>query len=148
MSKSRAKLDKDLMFAKIMPALEDNPFVHTPSSVETLSNGDPDYSKLSALRDKLFARSGSPSQDGAVSTINVMENLVLQNLDTVIQKFNTCSCDRCRCDVAAYALNLLPAKYIVADPAKLDEVASQISQKLILDALIKAVIAVRAHPRH
>ncbi len=148
MGKSKTKLDKDLMFAKIMPALEDNPFVVNPGSIETLDNGDPDYCKLSALKDKLFARSGRPENEGSVATINVMENLVLQNLDTVIRKFNTCSCDRCRCDVAAFALNLLPPKYIVADPAKMDEIAAQIPTKLIMDALIKAVIAVRAHPRH
>ncbi len=145
MAKSKKELDKDMMFKKIMPSIAENPF-----SVDNLQKNelematDADYNSLSALRDKLFAR----SSEAAVATINVMENLVLQNLDTVITKFNACGCDKCRCDIAAFALNHLPPKYIVANPANIANISSEIPSKLIMDALIKAVIQIRSHPKH
>ena len=148
MAKSKKELDKDLMFKKIMPALAENPFSSDnvkQSELDIAFNAD--YNSLSALRDKLFARS-SGSDASSVATINVMESLVLQHLDTVISKFNSCSCDKCRCDIAAYALNLLPPKYIVEDPANIASISNEISSKLVMDALIKAVIQVRANPRH
>ncbi|MEA4892937.1 MAG: late competence development ComFB family protein [Peptococcaceae bacterium] len=148
MAKSKKDLDKDLLFKKIMPALADNPFTAvSPAGEPPLSSGmeeDP----ISALRAKIFARSGfQESQDSAV-TINLMENLVLQNLDSVIQKFNTCSCDRCRCDIAACALNLLPPLYVVDQPGKLAAREKEVPIKQVMDALVKAVIQVRAHPKH
>lgn len=156
MAKSKKELDKDLMFKKIMPALSENPFSSTynqnKSSFEeerapekTSAERDDD---LSALKNKLFARSDTFINTAYASTINVMENLVLQNLDTAIKRFNTCNCDRCRADISAYALNLLPPKYVVASEEHIREVEKEIPNKLVMDALIKAVIAVRSHPRH
>ena len=156
MAKSKKELDKDLMFKKIMPALSENPFSSTysqnksPSYEETNSEkfAPENPNDLSALKNKLFARSDTFVNTAYASTINVMENLVLKNLDTAIKRFNTCNCDRCRADISAYALNLLPPKYIVATEEKIHLVEQEIPNKIVMDALIKAVIAVRSHPRH
>ena len=146
MAKSKKELDKDLMFSKIMPALEGNPF-STVSPVPGKA-ADAPGDAISALRDKIFARSSDFSESDSLATINVMENLVLRNVDTVMQRFNVCGCDRCRCDICACALNQLPAKYIVAKKEKLLKAESEIDQKTVMGALIKAVIQVRSHPRH
>lgn len=143
MAKSKKELDKDLMFSKIMPALEGNPFRAITSS--DIPSGD---DAISALRDKIFARSTDFSEPDSVATINIMENMVLRNVDTVMQRFNVCGCDRCRCDICACALNQLPTKYIVAKKEKILKAESEIDQKAVIDALIKAVIQVRSHPRH
>ncbi len=146
MAKTKKELDKDLMFSKIMPALNSNPFsAGTPSTQEESEDAP---SPLSALRDKLFARSTAGLEAETFSTINVMENLVLKNVDEVIRRFNICSCDRCRCDVCAKALNNLPSRYVVVQSADIEGIEAAISQKMIMDALIKAALIVRAHPRH
>lgn len=148
MAKEKGQSGKDRLFSKILPALNDNPFSTTYEGAkkeETAPRETED--SLSALRNKLFGRSDTYTSDTYV-TINVMENMVLRHIDEVIQRFNTCSCDRCHCDVAAYALNHLPAKYIVADPTRMTKVEEEISTKQVMDALVNAVIQVRAKPRH
>lgn len=146
MAKSKKELDKDLMFSKIMPALSSNPFSSIASSHQF--EAAPESDALSALREKLFARSSSFVELETIATINVMENLVLKNVDAVIQRFNVCSCDRCRCDICAYALNALPPRYIVVQPSKIERAENEIPNKLVIDALIKAAIQVRSTPRH
>lgn len=146
MAKSKKELDKDLMFSKIMPALNDNPFTADSSAEENELEFIP--TPLSALRDKIFARSTSYVEDETISTINVMEGLVLKHVDAVIKRFNVCSCDRCRCDICAYALNSLPPRYAVVQPSKIEKIEAEIPTKLIMDALIKAAIQVRSNPRH
>lgn len=146
MAKSKKELDKDLMFSKIMPAIVDNPFSN--DAKEAASNEVENEDSLSVLRDKIFKKCNNYSKTESFTTINITENLVLDNVDEVIHRFNACSCDRCRCDICAYALNLLPVNYVVAPPAKLSELESNISEKEIIDALVKAVLKVRAHPHH
>ncbi len=146
MAKSKKELDKDLMFSKIMPALSSNPFSSDSSPVQPEAEASPD--SLSALRDKIFARSPSFYESEAISTINVMESLVLKNVDAVIKRFNVCSCDRCRRDICAYALNTLPPRYAVVQSSKIEKVEAEIPKKLIIDALIKAAIQIRSHPHH
>lgn len=148
MAKSKKELDRDLMFSKIMPALSDNPFT-APATVQHIPDEEPESpDALSALREKLFARSSDYVESETVATINVMENLVLQKVDQVMERFNVCTCDRCRCDVCACALNLLPPHYIAATSGAISKAEEEIPEKMVMDALIKAVIKVRAHPRH
>ena len=146
MAKSKKELDKDLLFSKIMPALDSNPFCSDSSKDPLDAEASPN--SLSALRDKIFARNTSFYESETIATINVMENLVLKYVDSVIQRFNVCSCDRCRRDICAYALNTLPPKYAVVAASKIEIAESVIPNKLIMDALIKAAIQVRANPRH
>lgn len=161
-TKKQKESDKDLLFNKLLPALNENPFsatydsdsANTPTFKDTeedMSALDPDISdtpdSLSALHSRLFARTSS-YDTSCFATINIMESLVLKYIDRAIQRFNACGCDRCKCDVAAYSLNNLPPKYIVASPSKVEEAEKEIPQKMVMDALVNAVIHVRTHPRH
>lgn len=142
MARSKKDLDKDMMFRKIMPALADNPFSNVsqaPNPAKKKISED----EISILRAKLFSHSGEIEP-----VINVMEELVLNHLDSTIQKFNACHCDRCRQDIAAISLNLLPPKYVVADRAHIEEIKASIAKSEVLNALVKAVLQVRSHPRH
>ncbi|MGI5978978.1 MAG: late competence development ComFB family protein [Oscillospiraceae bacterium] len=147
MAKTKKELDKDLMFSKIMPALSDNPFT-APIAAPSRAEKSEDQDALSALREKLFARSSEYIESETIATINVMENLVLKKVDQVIARFNVCTCDRCRCDICACALNILPPRYIVAKPDVIAKAEQEVPDKMVMDALIKAVIKVRSHPRH
>jgi len=146
MAKSKKELDKDLMFSKILPALINNPF--SSDSYSDHDDAEASPNTLSALRDKVFARSSGFIETETAATINVMENLVLKNVDAVIQRFNVCSCDRCRCDICAYALNSLPPRYAVVQASRIEKVEAEIPKKTIIDELIKAAIQVRANPHH
>lgn len=146
MAKSKKELDKDLLFSKIMPALDSNPFCSDSSADSPDAEASPN--SLSALRDKIFARNTGFHESETIATINVMENLVLKYVDSVIQRFNVCSCDRCRRDICAYALNILPPRYAVVAASKIERVEEETPNKLIMDALIKAAIQVRANPHH
>ena len=44
--------------------------------------------------------------------INLMEETVLEKIDQLWPNTEYCKCERCRMDIAAYALNRLPAQYV------------------------------------
>ena len=44
--------------------------------------------------------------------INLMEETVLNKIDQLLPNTNYCQCENCRMDIAAYALNRLPAQYV------------------------------------
>ena len=136
---------KDLLFSKLLPALNDNPFSATPQEPIEIDEQSEDV--LAALRSRIFARP-SNYMPNSYATLNIMESLVIKHIDKVINRFNTCSCDRCKCDIAAFALTSLPPKYIVADPKLAVEMEEEISTKMVMDALVNAVIHVRSNPRH
>lgn len=47
---------------------------------------------------------------------NVMEDCVEQKLNSILPMMEQyCSCEKCRVDMEAYALNRLPAKYVHSD---------------------------------
>lgn len=152
MTKAKNDTDKDLLFSKLLPALNNNPFSTTYQGNATPTepvqeNASADDDPLSSLRKKLFARSAEGITDSFVA-INIMEHLIPKYIDQAIRRFNACSCDRCRCDVAAQALNNLPPKYVVANPKDIIVDEDPVLVKQIMDALVNAVIYVRSHPNH
>lgn len=149
MAKKNVESGKDLLFSKLLPALNDNPFSSTYQGEDFLDDDmvDEENDALSALRSRLFGRDTSYDSN-VYATINVMESMVLRRIDTAVKRFNACGCDRCRCDIASQALSNLPPKYIVADPEKLVRAEAEINGKLVLAAVVNAVIIVRANPRH
>ena len=44
--------------------------------------------------------------------INLMEETVLKKIDQLWPNTEYCKCEYCRMDIAAYALNRLPAQYV------------------------------------
>ena len=82
---------------------------------------------------------------------NLMEDLVLQNVDRILAADGCCSCDTCKSDVIAYALNHLPPRYVVTDTGrmmvKLKSCESQ-NRTDVLAALSVAAKLVRTNPRH
>ncbi len=175
---------KDMLFSKLLPAINNNPFSTTyvdknntqnteqsqqvqqenniNQNFDTTQNNQPNNTQdnvaqdfniesendpLENLRSRLFARQGTAIQENYV-TVNIIESAVLNNIDHVIQRFNACSCDRCKCDIAAQTLNNLPAKYVVTNPKNMPNIDEIIDNKEVTSALVNAVIKVRANPRH
>lgn len=44
--------------------------------------------------------------------INLMEETVMHKIEQLWKGTQYCKCDQCRLDIAAYALNRLPAQYV------------------------------------
>lgn len=51
--------------------------------------------------------------------INLMEETVSNKIDQLWPQTPYCKCERCRMDVAAYALNRLPAQYVQSQKGKI-----------------------------
>ena len=83
---------------------------------------------------------------------NVMEDFVEEKLNSVLRQMEQyCQCEQCRRDMEAYALNRLPAKYVVSEKGivfqKFDSLSVQ-SDAEITTAVTKAVEMIGRHPNH
>lgn len=83
---------------------------------------------------------------------NVMEDLVETTLaDALARTQDVCACERCRCDMRAFALNNLPPRYIVDEPAAVHAYLEAITHSLRADVVYSvhwAVQMVGTRPRH
>ncbi len=169
---------KDLLLSKLLPALSDNPFStvyqerpqpfvqQVEEEIKPTKQPEPpapvpqstmdeqleqsiaitDDDVLTTLRSRIFSRVEEDCEN--YFTTNVIECVVLKHLDEAISRFNTCSCDRCRCDIVAHALNNLQPKYVVGSPRRAEMFQENVNVRTVLVALVNAVLAVRANPRH
>lgn len=82
---------------------------------------------------------------------NLMEDIVLQEVDSVLASDGGCQCPICRADTAAHALNHLPPRYVTTDlgraAVKLDSYISQ-NRADVYAAISAALKVVRQNPRH
>lgn len=82
---------------------------------------------------------------------NVMELLLEELFDKMKDQMDCCTCEDCRGDIIALALNQLPPHYVRTPKGemltKLNQLAPQNSADA-LAALAKAVEKVKASPRH
>lgn len=83
---------------------------------------------------------------------NTMESLVEKELEKYLEtKEGICKCEKCKLDMKAYALNKLPAHYVVNERGfiheKIDEMRTQFNVN-ILKEVIEAVQQISKRPRH
>lgn len=155
MARTKKEIDKELMYKKLMPS--------GPRTIKTpIESVSPEVSV--AAQDTAVV---SPSPVSSVHkppeprrvtipaldnqqmvVVNTMEALVLSKLDSVLERFSCCRCDRCKKDIIALALNKLPPKYMVlAEGQPEPDVDAQLNAQVVT-AMIQSVIKVRANPRH
>lgn len=82
---------------------------------------------------------------------NLMEDSVLQAVSDLISKENICTCEQCRLDIAAIALNILPPRYVVTNKGASYARADLLEMQKYVDiigAITKAIKLVKEHPRH
>lgn len=82
---------------------------------------------------------------------NYMEDLIWGNVDSVLKDIHMCTCDQCKLDVVAIALNSLPPKYVVTQQGELYTKVSSLQQQFEVDiyaAITKAAVIVKRYPRH
>lgn len=82
---------------------------------------------------------------------NIMEGIVEAAYDRYSSQFDCCTCERCRNDVIAYALNKLPVKYVVTEEGNLISKARALDFQYNVDvttALAEGFQLVSKKPRH
>ena len=83
---------------------------------------------------------------------NVMEEIVWENIGRVLREVpDVCRCQKCRNDIAAYALNHLKPLYATTHKGEIISKASTLETQQYLDviaALTMAVKQVGKNPRH
>lgn len=83
---------------------------------------------------------------------NAMEDCVEQKLNSILPMMEQyCSCEKCRVDMKAYALNRLPAKYVHSERGavfqKFDALSVQADAE-ITAAVTKAIETIGKNPNH
>ncbi|MEM1485292.1 late competence development ComFB family protein [Oscillospiraceae bacterium PP1C4] len=154
MAKNKREIDKDTMYSKIMPSSYKNTDREPSSGVsstEPVKVAAAVPAKMtSAPKPSLFTKDNGVQlkEKNRTLLVNIMEKLVVEKLDAAFAKFNCCKCDRCKQDVAAIALNKLTPKYVVTDQSSMIDLISRQTSAEVTTAIIKAILIVRANPRH
>ena len=82
---------------------------------------------------------------------NIMEIMVQFKYNELKDILNICQCEKCKLDLMSYALNRLPAKYVVSEKgeafSKVDTTSVQFDSDIIC-ALVEGAKIVKDHPRH
>lgn len=155
MARTKKEIDKDFMYKKLMPSAlkaarpaadaQEETEGFLPLSPESAAESAPLSGQHTVVRREV----GVPFMDTQPTIlINAMESVVLEKLDSVLARFKCCKCDRCKKDIVALALNKLPAKYMVLMEGRPTPDLDPQTNAQVLTAMIQAVLAVRAHPRH
>ena len=82
---------------------------------------------------------------------NYMEDIVIDMLPSIFASMDVCQCDRCKLDVAAYALNKLPPKYVVTQKGHLYTKLSAMHQQMdvdVISVITQGAALVAGNPRH
>lgn len=82
---------------------------------------------------------------------NIMEDLVINQMFTIMQKFDMCTCNKCVNDVLALSLNALPPKYVVSKQTSLYVKLAACEKQYdtdIVSAITQACVLVQKNPRH
>lgn len=87
-----------------------------------------------------------------MKAVNILEKMVWDCMDDILKrKPEACTCDKCRTDIAAYALNQLKPRYVVTDKgetlARTESLTNDFKVTLTI-ALAEAIEIVSSNPRH
>ena len=162
MAKSRTEIDKDIMYRKIMPSTVRNGKTNSDRQTEggmNLSISQDAHAEKkstaeiedisSSLRLRYSSGLQLPEPQDMV-LINLMEELVLNRLDSTLMRFNCCKCNKCKKDIAALTLNKLSPHYVVmkrGDEEKKKAAEEKFGSE-VTGALVQAIMMVKKAPRH
>ena len=82
---------------------------------------------------------------------NITEEFVLGTLDRIMGNLDCCKCEKCRLDIASYALNRLPSKYVATTQGELMTRLCQFDHSFeiqVIASLTLAANVVKLNPRH
>ncbi|AGX43589.1 late competence development ComFB family protein [Clostridium saccharobutylicum] len=83
--------------------------------------------------------------------INYMEVLVEEHMEILLKESNSCTCDRCKSDIFALALNNLKPYYVVTQRGRVMTKLQMTEQQFDTDITIevtRAIEQVKNNPAH
>lgn len=83
--------------------------------------------------------------------VNLMVEAVNETIDSVLEAYDCCKCEKCRTDITALALNKLPPRYVVrtSGAALTRFTLSREQEKAqVITAIVQAVDVISKNPRH
>ncbi|MFZ2538675.1 MAG: late competence development ComFB family protein, partial [Oscillospiraceae bacterium] len=144
MAKTRKDIDKDSMFQKIMPSAD---ITNKKSIIAEKINSEEAVSTKQTDMQYIIDHAIALPQKNQAFIINIIEKAVSDNLDSVLDRFKCCKCDRCKKDIIALSLNSLPPKYVVAfSDRPLPDYRGDQRTAEVTTAIVRAVIKVKAEP--
>lgn len=160
MAKSRAEVDKEMMYRKIMPSAS-RPGRNPAGSAENQAAGSLSPAPPNMEEAEIGSNSIPPVRPRTVSGLqvpemqdmiltNLMEELVLSRLDSTLMRFNCCKCNKCKKDIAALTLNKLSPRYVVmkrGDKEKHKQADTEYGSA-VTGALVQSIMLVKKEPRH
>ncbi|MGN0554190.1 MAG: late competence development ComFB family protein [Oscillospiraceae bacterium] len=86
-----------------------------------------------------------------MAVVNIMEEIISEKLDLQLKDCDCCKCNDCRHDMLAYALNIVPPKYVNSAKGELFGRinSTKLQNSVDIDiAIAKAISIVSASPNH
>lgn len=155
MSKNKRDIDKDVMYSKIMPSAARATTMNVPTDTVLDAVEEKAQAIVSSGANQVHHTKTNlyPKNTIAMPTpkpnvlVNLVEYAIKSKLEDALSKFQCCKCDKCKMDVIAITLNNMPSKYIVVEEAEIEKQMLRY-QGNVVPAIIKAIIEVKAKPRH
>lgn len=172
MSKSRTEIDKEIMYRKIMPSASKRDPRAAQADAENPGAGRSDAPPFDSVNGNESSMGipalSAPSAAAMAKTlkrnpvtfpykeennmvlVNLMEELVINKLDSTLDRFNCCKCDKCKKDIAALALNRLKPRYVVMKEEEQEKrrKAELENGSEVTGALVQAILVVKKAPWH
>lgn len=170
MSKSRTEIDKEIMYRKIMPSASKRDARASQADTGNPGAGQSDAAPFNGGSESAM---GMPSlavpsaaamaktlkrnpvafpyrEENNMVLVNLMEELVINKLDSTLDRFNCCKCDKCKKDIAALALNRLKPRYVVMKEGEQEKrrKAELENGSEVTGALVQAILIVKKAPWH
>ena len=86
-----------------------------------------------------------------MAVVNIMETIIEEKLELQLKDSNCCKCSDCKQDMLAYALNIIPPKYVNSAKGELFGRinSTKLQNSVDIDiAIAKAISIVSASPNH
>ena len=177
MARAKKEFNKEAMYKKIMPSMirgneenseenseenknVDNNFIEKTHNeidnnnfeyiVEENSSFDETKDAIDEVIENSISITNNVSDDSK-TTVNFIEILVRDKLESVLDKFKCCKCQSCKNDIVVIALNNLPVYYFSGNKKQIEEALIEFKSSNNIDVvteIIIAIILVRKKDKH
>lgn len=169
MAKTKKEFSKEAMYKKIMPSsklfaeaekinskenLENNSFKDINDNAETIEEiiiQEKNESQENHSINKIDDSEDNSSYSENKYTVNFIEVLIKDKLNSVLEKFKCCQCESCLADIVDISLSSFPKYSFTGTKKETEEAFREFRQSNNIDvvsAIIKAIILIRKKEKH
>lgn len=148
MARDKKLIDRELMYQKIMPTFTKPKDSDTAQSSPVHTNTTLTTTPQEQTSTDIFTKPIEPKDVKKTVLINILETIVVNKVDSAMDRFNCCHCDKCKKDIIALTLNKLPPKYMVFEEKRMAEMVAKQATADVTAALVQSILKVKSSPRH